>query len=186
MIASDSYIRRRKTFRLFHFTILIWSVLALSACQKNDDFRKVPYEEGEKKAELSVRSFTMDSSEGKNGWFLEAEQAFLYDKGNKIELKKVHILDARDGTNLEAEQGNYLRDENKAYLYGGVHITTKNGRKLITEDLVYDEKLRKIHTDKEVEITFPEGDRITGTGLETDTKLEKIVIHKGQGYHPAK
>jgi LPS export ABC transporter protein LptC len=120
-----------------------------------------------------------ESSSGKRLYTLEAQEAYVYDPAQRIDVTGVRVLfyDEAGGVSstLVADEGSIYSRNEDLVARGHVIVQTSDSTKLETDSLAWSNQRRLVRTDADLVIQTPKG-RIVGKGLVSDAGLNKIDI----------
>jgi len=127
-----------------------------------------------------VEALTLhESSSGKRLYTLEAQEAYVYDPAQRVDVTGVRVLfyDEAGGVNstLVADEGSIYSKNEDLVARGHVVVRTSDSTVLATESLAWSNQRRVVRTDADLVIETPKG-RIEGRGLVSDAGLNKIDI----------
>jgi len=116
---------------------------------------------------------------------MTADTAFIYDTGNRIELRNVDATfytatGAKDAT-LTSNEGTYNARLQQLEGRGDVVIVSVDGRRLASPHLVYDQSRNEVSSDTNFVFTEP-GRTLSGIGFVSDPNLRNLrVLSSYQG-----
>jgi LPS export ABC transporter protein LptC len=127
-----------------------------------------------------IEAFTLnESSSGKRLYTLEAQEAYVYDPAQRVDVTGLKVLfyDEKGGVNstLVADEGSIYSGNEDLVARGHVIVRTSDSTKLETDSLAWSNQRRLVRTDADLVIETPKG-RIEGRGLVSDAGLNKIDI----------
>jgi len=127
-----------------------------------------------------IEAFTLHgSSSGKRLYTLEAQEAYVYDPAQRVDVTGLRVLfyDEVGGisSTLVADEGSIYSKNEDLVARGNVIVRTADSTRLNTDSLVWSNQRRLVRTDADLVIETPKG-RIEGKGLVSDAGLTKIDI----------
>jgi len=127
-----------------------------------------------------IEAFTLhESSGGKLVYTLEAQNAYVYDPAQRIDVTGLRVLfyDDVGGINstLVADDGSIYSQNEDLVARGRVIVRTSDSTVLTTDSLAWSNQSRLVRTDADLVIETPKG-RVQGKGLVSDAALTKIDI----------
>jgi LPS export ABC transporter protein LptC len=113
---------------------------------------------------------------------MDADTAFIYDVGNRIELKRVNTTfftasGAKDAV-LTSREGTYDARLQQLEGRGDVVIVSVDGRRLASPQLLYDQGRNEVSSDTSFVFTEP-GRTVRGIGFVSDPNLRNLRILRG-------
>ena len=102
---------------------------------------------------------------------LQADTAYFYDQGNRIELRTVHVTfftatGAKDAV-MTGREGTY-----------DVRVVSEDGRRLASPQLIYDRMSNQVSSDSSFTFNEP-GRRLAGIGFRSDPALRNLQVIRG-------
>jgi len=127
-----------------------------------------------------IDGFTLhESSSGKRLYTLEAQEAYVYDPAQRVDVTGLRVLfyDEVGGVHstLVADEGSIYSKNEDLVARGHVVVRTSDSTMLTTDSLSWSNQGRLVRTDADLVIETPKG-RIEGKGLVSDAGLNKIDI----------
>ncbi|MCX6841849.1 MAG: LPS export ABC transporter periplasmic protein LptC [candidate division WOR-3 bacterium] len=127
-----------------------------------------------------IDGFTLhESSSGKRLYTLEAQEAYVYDPVQRVDVTGLRVLFYDDAggihSTLVADEGSIYSKNEDLVARGHVIVRTSDSTMLTTDSLSWSNQGRLVRTDADLVIETPKG-RIEGKGLVSDAGLNKIDI----------
>jgi len=127
-----------------------------------------------------IDGFTLhESSSGKRLYTLEAQEAYVYDPVQRVDVTGLRVLFYDDAggvhSTLVADEGSIYSKSEDLVARGHVVVRTSDSTTLSTDSLSWSNQGRLVRTDADLVIETPKG-RIEGKGLVSDAGLNKIDI----------
>ncbi len=124
----------------------------------------------------------LDYELNKIKWQISAAEAYIYEKKNVTQLKKINgrILseDPRKKPTLITAESGVLRTNLKTIsVKGNVHVSFDNGQKVSTEELIIDQRKETIYNQVDV-IVESKQDTITASSMNYDIKKGRLFLVK--------
>jgi len=112
---------------------------------------------------------------------LEADTAYTFDEGTRMELEKVHltfntVTGAKDAV-LTSEHGTTNSRTNNMIARKNVVVVSEDGRRLTTQELIYNQQRNEISSDSAFVLTEPTR-RLEGIGFRSDPNMSNIKVLK--------
>ena len=162
------------TFDIRHSTFLLLALL-LASCKEEQVCGPNPVLPNQ-----VIEVFTLhESSSGKRLYTLEAQEAYVYDPAQRVDVTGLRVLfyDEVGGisSTLVADEGSIYSKNEDLVARGNVIVRTADSTRLNTDSLAWSNQRRLVRTDADLVIETPKG-RIEGKGLVSDAGLTKIDI----------
>jgi len=118
-----------------------------------------------------------ETLEGDLRWTLDADQADVFDKDQRTQMRKVTIrVFSKDGVwTVTGDQGTLDNEKRDVSIEGNVVVTAGDGLTMKTKELRWHNQDRNLFTDTPVEIERA-GFRIVGRGLDVRMQEERAVV----------
>lgn len=107
---------------------------------------------------------------------LEADTAYFFDEGTRVELREVHLtFFTPQGTQsavLTSREGTYDMRANRMEARGDVVLVSEDGRRLTTEQLRYEQGTDQISSDSAF-VSIEGGRRLEGIGFRASSDMSR-------------
>jgi LPS export ABC transporter protein LptC len=129
------------------------------------------------KADLNIKEVRIEEEAGKVRWRLTAEQAQMWDREGRSELRRVSVeVEEPDRSwRIVGDTGEYLEKERKIELRGNVVVTSSDGLRLETNVLRWDGDRSRLWTDEPVTLSG-RGGVVSGRTLEVAMASDATTI----------
>ena len=107
---------------------------------------------------------------------LDADTAFFFDEGTRVELRTVNLTffdpQGVQSAVLTSREGTYDMRANQMEARGNVVLVSEDGRRLLTEQLRYDQASDQISSDSAF-VSIEGGRRLEGIGFRANSDLSR-------------
>jgi LPS export ABC transporter protein LptC len=132
-------------------------------------------------ADYRIREIHINETlEGNLRWTLDADQAEVFEKEQRTEMRKVTVrVFSQDAVwTVTADEGVLDNEKRDISVTGNVVVTSNDGLTIRTPRLAWRNKDRHLFTDQGVEISRP-GTTITGRALDVHMQEQQAILERG-------
>jgi LPS export ABC transporter protein LptC len=173
-------VRRLSTIFLICFVALVGGLGGAIAWKKMGRRPPPPVAVPPAQADYQIKEIHINETlEGNLRWTLDADQAEVFDKDQRTDMKKVVIkVFTKDSTwTVTGDQGTLDNQKRDVSIQGNVVVSSSDGLTLKTNELGWRNADRNLFSDAGVQIERA-GTTITGRGFDVRMAEERAVLQK--------